>query len=55
MFASLVFIFEKDLEDTAFKTMFDAYWWAVITMTTVSIVITFDLFYFFFTGGLWRH
>ena len=28
--------FEKEDEETTFKTMFDAYWWAIITMTTVS-------------------
>ena len=35
MFASLIFVFEKEDEETTFKTMFDAYWWAIITMTTV--------------------
>ena len=35
MFASLIFVFEKEDADTTFKTMFDAYWWAIITMTTV--------------------
>ena len=36
MFASLIFVFEKEDAETTFKTMFDAYWWAIITMTTVS-------------------
>ena len=36
MFSSLIFVFEKEDEETTFKTMFDAYWWAIITMTTVS-------------------
>ena len=36
MFASLIFVFEKEDAKTTFKTMFDAYWWAIITMTTVS-------------------
>ena len=41
MFASLIFVFEKEDADTTFKTMFDAYWWAIITMTTVSRNSTF--------------
>ena len=36
MFASIIIVFEKEAEDTTFKTMFDSYWWAIITMTTVS-------------------
>ena len=36
MFASLIFVFEKEDTETTFKTMFDAYWWAIITMTTVG-------------------
>ena len=36
MFSSLIFVFEKEDKETTFKTMFDAYWWAIITMTTVS-------------------
>ena len=36
MFASLIFVFEKEEEETTFNTMFDSYWWAIITMTTVS-------------------
>ena len=35
MFASLAFVFEKDDPSTSFKTIFDAYWWAIVTMTTV--------------------
>ena len=38
MFASLIFVFEKEEELTTFHTMFDSYWWAIITMTTVSSV-----------------
>ena len=38
MFASLIFVFEKEEVDTAFNTMFDSYWWAIITMTTVTNV-----------------
>ena len=37
MFASLIFVFEKEEELTTFHTMFDSYWWAIITMTTVSV------------------
>ena len=37
MFASLIFVFEKEEETTTFHTMFDSYWWAIITMTTVSV------------------
>ena len=53
MFASLIFVFEKEDVDTKFKNMFDAYWWAIITMTTVgqmfkSIGIEIK------TGGVWR-
>ncbi len=35
IFSSLAYVFEKDHEDTSFTTMMDAYWWALITMTTV--------------------
>ena len=38
MFASLIFVFEKEEVDTTFNTMFDSYWWAIITMTTVRNV-----------------
>lgn len=36
MFASLIYVFEKEDKESTFKTMFDAYWWAIITMTTVG-------------------
>ena len=37
IFSSLTFVFEKDsVAPTEFHTMFDAYWWALITMTTVG-------------------
>ena len=36
MFASLAYVFEKEDENTTFVTMLDAYWWALITMTTVG-------------------
>ena len=52
MFASLVFVFEKDTKDTTFRTMFDAYWWAMITMTTVSRS-TKVLFKIYLSGGVW--
>jgi hypothetical protein len=35
-------VFEKEnVEDTKFGTMLDAYWWALITMTTVSMQASF--------------
>ena len=36
MFSSLVYVFENDIGGTSFRTMLDAYWWALITMTTVG-------------------
>jgi hypothetical protein len=38
MFASLIYVFEKEDKESTFKTMFDAYWWAIITMTTASLM-----------------
>ena len=36
MFSSLVYVFENDDKASSFRTMLDAYWWAIITMTTVG-------------------
>ena len=36
IFSSLVYVFENDNPKTTFFTMLDAYWWALITMTTVG-------------------
>ena len=36
IFSSLVYVFENDDPDSSFITMLDAYWWALITMTTVG-------------------
>lgn len=37
MFSSLTYVFENDAgKKTTFKTMLDAYWWAIITMTTIG-------------------
>lgn len=35
IFSSLAYVFEKDSGETSFDTMMDAYWWSLITMTTV--------------------
>ena len=38
IFSSLVYVFENDENGSSFVTMLDAYWWALITMTTVGRV-----------------
>ena len=35
IFSSLAYVFENDDPSTSFTNMLDAYWWALITMTTV--------------------
>ena len=41
MFSSLAYVFETEDEKSTLKTMLEAYWWAIITMTTVSQQLTF--------------
>merc|ERR1712013_599880 len=36
VFASIVFVIEKNEEDTSFQNMYEAIWWAIIPMTTVG-------------------
>ena len=37
IFSSLAYVFEKDNKATTMHTMLEAYWWSLITMTTVSL------------------
>ena len=36
IFSSLAYVVEKDDKESLFHNMLDAYWWSLITMTTVS-------------------
>ena len=49
MFSSLTYVFENDdrNQKSTFKTMLDAYWWAIITMTTVKDIYIFRIFSIF--------
>ena len=38
IFASLVYVFEKDESNTTFNDMLETYCWTLITMTTISIL-----------------
>ena len=37
VFASIVFAIERNEEFTGFQNMYDAMWWSIITMTSVTI------------------
>ena len=38
MFSSLTYVFESENEASTIETMLEAYWWAIITMTTVGLL-----------------
>ena len=40
VFASIVYFLERHQSDSDFKSVPDSMWWAVITMTTVSIQVS---------------
>ena len=51
IFSSLAYVFEKDDNDTKMLNMMEAYWWSLITMTTVRyysniLILSKDLFSF---------